>query len=85
MVETIGFLAAALTTCSFVPQVIQVMRTREVSGISIPMYAMFVVGIACWLWYGVLIGSAPVTASNAVTLLLAGCVLILTIALRARR
>ncbi len=39
------------------------------------MYALFTLGVSLWLGYGIAIGSLPVIASNAVTLLLAMIVL----------
>ena len=50
--ELIGYLAACLTTCSFVPQALHTFRTRDVSGISLGMYSVFTVGVALWLAYG---------------------------------
>jgi MtN3 and saliva related transmembrane protein len=82
MVETIGWIAACLTTLSFVPQVVLALRTRDVSGISIPMYASFCVGIALWLAYGICKQSLPIIGANAVTLALAGMVLGITIRYR---
>jgi len=75
MHDLIGYLAAALTTCSFVPQALHTFRTRDVSGISLGMYSVFTVGIALWLVYGLLLGAWPIVAANAVTLALAGAIL----------
>ncbi|MEY2683668.1 MAG: hypothetical protein RJA09_812 [Pseudomonadota bacterium] len=69
--EWIGGAAACLTTASFVPQAWLTYRTRDVSGISLGMYSAFTLGVALWLVYGILVGSWPVTAANAVTLTLA--------------
>ena len=74
-----GYPAAALTTLAFIPQAWQSWRTRDLSGISLPMYAMFTLGVALWLGYGLVTGSLPVIAANAVTLLLASVVLWLKI------
>lgn len=71
----IGYPAAVLTTMAFVPQAWQSWKTRDLSGISLPMYALFTLGVSLWLGYGIVIGSLPVIASNAVTLLLAMIVL----------
>ena len=46
--EWIGYAAAVLTTCSFVPQAVLTLRTRDVSGISSGMYASFTLGVALW-------------------------------------
>jgi MtN3 and saliva related transmembrane protein len=74
--------AASLTTLSFVPQVVRAVRTRDVTGISIPMYVAFCAGVALWIAFGVLKASPPIIAANVVTLTLAGIVLLLTIRYR---
>ncbi|MFH1518097.1 MAG: SemiSWEET transporter [Pseudomonadota bacterium] len=77
MTESIGFLAAILTTFSFVPQAAHILRTRQTDGISLLMYAMFTVGIVTWLVYGLMIASLPVILSNIATLALAATILFL--------
>ena len=74
-----GYPAAFLTTIAFVPQAWQSWRTRDLSGISLPMYVLFTLGLALWLGYGLAIGSLPVIAANGVTLMLASVVLWLKI------
>ena len=75
--EWIGGIAATLTTCSFLPQVWRVWRTRHTKDISLLMYVLFTVGVALWLAYGILLGAWPVIIANGITLLLAGTVLVL--------
>ena len=77
--EILGYFAATATTLSFVPQVWQTWKTRDTSGISLLMYSMFWVGIAAWLGYGILAQTWPVVVANAVTLVLAGVILVLKI------
>lgn len=71
----LGYPAAFLTTIAFVPQAWQSWRTRDLSGISLPMYMLFTLGVAFWLGYGAAIGSPPIIAANAITLMLASIVL----------
>jgi MtN3 and saliva related transmembrane protein len=73
----IGGIAAALTTCSFIPQVWRVWQTRHTKDISLGMYALFTAGVALWLVYGILLGSWPIILANSITLLLAGTVLLM--------
>jgi MtN3 and saliva related transmembrane protein len=73
--ELVGYVAAILTTASFVPQVLQVVRTRNTRAISRTMYVAFCLGIAMWLLYGIALASPPIIAANAVTLVLASVVL----------
>ena len=75
MQDTIGYIAAALTTGSFVPQAVLTLRTRDVSGISLAMYSAFTAGVALWLVYGLALGKWPIVVANAVTLALAATIL----------
>ena len=74
-VELLGYLAAVLTTTAFLPQAVKTLRTRDTSGISLGMYLLFVAGVLTWFAYGLAIESMPIIIANAVTALLAGCVL----------
>jgi len=73
----IGYIAAALTTASFVPQAWHTFRTKDVSGISLGMYSVFTVGIALWLVYGLLLSAWPIVLANAITMLLASLILVM--------
>jgi MtN3 and saliva related transmembrane protein len=79
--DWVGYLAATLTTLSFVPQALLTLRTRQVQGISLAMYSLFTVGIALWLAYGWRLGEWPLIVANAVTLLLATTILLTKIVL----
>jgi len=70
-INAIGYLAAFCTTISFLPQAIKTIRTRDTSGISLLMYAIFTLGTLFWLIYGLLGNQWPVAAANAVTFVLA--------------
>ena len=59
LINTIGTIAAVISTASFVPQVWHTFKTRDVSGISLGMYSVFTVGVSCWLIYGLLLGAWP--------------------------
>jgi len=76
MREFIGYLAATLTTCAFLPQVIKVWKTRGVRDISLPMYGLFTLGVALWLGYGLMINSLPVVLANGTTFVLALSILV---------
>jgi len=79
MTELIGYLAAFFTTASFLPQAIKTIRTKDVSGVSLMMYSMFVTGVIFWLIYGWLLGNVVIVAANIVTVILAGIVLVIKI------
>ncbi|MGY5612467.1 SemiSWEET transporter [Vibrio brasiliensis] len=75
--STIGYLAACLTTLSFLPQAIRVIKTHDTRGISLTMYLMFVTGLLMWLVYGVLIDNAAVIWANLMTFVFALPILVL--------
>jgi MtN3 and saliva related transmembrane protein len=77
LLDGIGSLAALCTTISFLPQLIRVWRRKSASDISLTMFLLFSFGLACWLIYGIGIGSVPVIAANVVTLALALAILAL--------
>ena len=80
--DLIGYVAAFLTTASFVPQAWHTFQTRDVSGISLGMYSVFTAGVACWLIYGVLLGAWPIVFANCVTLALAVAILVMKLRYR---
>ena len=75
--DWIGSAAATLTTTAFIPQAWKVWRTKHTADISLGMYALFTLGVALWLGYGMLLASWPIIIANCITLLLAGAVLIM--------
>lgn len=75
MTDIFGFIGAFLTTLSFVPQAWLVLRTGKTEGISLAMYALFTLGVAAWLGYGLLENALPIIIANAITLTLASLIL----------
>ena len=69
-IEIVGLIAASFTTFAFVPQVFKIWKNRNISGVSISMYVIMLIGISMWLFYGFLIKSLAVIVANIVTGLL---------------
>lgn len=76
-VNVIGYVAATLTTVSFLPQLIRVVKLRSARDISLGMFLILSLGTVFWLGYGVLSHSPPVWIANAVTLVLSLSILVL--------
>ena len=74
-IEWVGYAAGALTTFSFLPQVLKTYRNRNAKDLSLPMFAIYFLGICLWLSYGLLIGEWPIIVPNVVSLLLSGVML----------
>ncbi|MEP3889816.1 MAG: SemiSWEET transporter [Hellea sp.] len=83
--DLIGTVAAALTTLSFLPQAILVLKTRETRGISLGMYSAFTLGVALWVIYGIQLGAAPIVIANAITFCLALSILAVVVINKFRR
>jgi MtN3 and saliva related transmembrane protein len=75
--ELLGYVGAALTTASFIPQAVMTIRTRDTRGISRGMYIIFTAGVAFWLAYGIALDSMPMILANTITFGLASTVLAL--------
>jgi len=67
-VVIVGYIAGALTTVSFVPQVIRTWKLKETKDFSLAMLLLFAAGMLLWTLYGIWINSIPIIAANMVTL-----------------
>ena len=77
--DLIGYVAAFLTTASFLPQAILTIKTRDTESLSLSMYAMFTAGVFCWLIYGLYLSNKAIIFANAITLILAASILFVKI------
>lgn len=75
-IKLAGYLAAAATTISFLPQAFHTIKTKDTKGISLGMYIVYVFGIVMWLTYGILIKDLPIISANTVTLVLTVIILV---------
>lgn len=65
--EIFGYLAAFLTTSSFLPQAIKIIKTGNTNDISLFMYILFNIGVICWFLYGIVLDSYPMIIANIIT------------------
>ncbi len=77
--EIIGYFAAAGTTFSFVPQAVKIFKSKNTKDISLGMYIIFVLGILCWLIFGIMTKSMPIILANIVSFILSMTILIMKI------
>jgi len=73
--EIIGYVAATLTTTSFLPQAIQTIKTRNTDSLSMGMYSLFTLGVFFWLIYGFFIADKAIVFANIITFILAASIL----------
>ncbi len=74
-----GYMAAILTTISFLPQAIKTIKEKNTEGISLVMYSLFTSGVLMWLVYGIFVKDTPIIIANSITLILAVTILALKI------
>jgi len=79
LISSLGYIAAFLTTASFIPQALLVIKTRNTSGLSLIMYMMFTIGVTLWLIYGLLSRDWPIVIANFFTLMFAIIILVIII------
>lgn len=80
--DWLGYLAAALTTIAFLPQVIKTWRTQSADDLSLAWLTTFSSGVFCWMLFGVAVRSTPIILANGVTLALAAVLGILRLRFR---
>ena len=80
--DDFGFIAAALTSIAFLPQVIKTLRTRKAEDVSIVMLLMFIAGLLFWIIYAIKINALPVLIANIITFVLNMTILILKLIYR---
>lgn len=76
LTPVLGNIAAFLTTVSFLPQAIKTIRSKNTRQLSLPMYLLFVSGVALWVFYGISNNQMPIIIGNTITFLLAGIILV---------
>ncbi|MFN9570124.1 MAG: SemiSWEET transporter [Cyanobacteriota bacterium] len=74
-IDALGYVAATLTTVSFLPQAAKTLSSGDTAAISLRMYLLFTSGVALWGLYGLLRGDGPLIAANAITMVSAGLIL----------
>ncbi len=76
-VTVMGYVAGACTTSSFLPQAIQIVKTKHTKDLSLSMYSILTSGLMLWSIYGLINHDWPLLIANMVTLLLAGWIFVL--------
>ncbi len=77
-IETlIGLMAGTLTTLAFLPQVVQIWRSKCANDVSALTFTIFSLGVFLWIVYGVTIHALPIIITNIVTLILSLLILML--------
>lgn len=66
--QIIGICAAIASVASFFPQAWKIIKTKDIKGLSRPMYALTAVSFSLWLSFGVLKSEWALIVPNALCL-----------------
>jgi MtN3 and saliva related transmembrane protein len=64
--DVFSFIGGVLVTVALVPQVVKIFRLKSALEISLPFTILLLVGMLCWLGYGILFPLFPIILWNAV-------------------
>ncbi|HCA07153.1 MULTISPECIES: SemiSWEET transporter [unclassified Chryseobacterium] len=67
--NTLGIIAGVLTSISMIPQLIKVIKEKNVDDISLVMLLVLISGLSLWVWYGFKKDELPIILSNAFAVL----------------
>jgi MtN3 and saliva related transmembrane protein len=66
--DILGYSAGAITSFTFLPQVIKTWKERSAKDISLLMFLIAAANEVLWIWYGVLLHNWVIILTNAVVL-----------------
>ena len=75
----IGIIAGILTSMSLLPQLVKIIREKKAENISYGMLIVLVLGLSCWVWYGILREDLPIIVTNGFSVLVNSLVIFFTI------
>jgi MtN3 and saliva related transmembrane protein len=68
MITIVGVIAAILTTSAMFPQAMKIIKSRNVSSISLLMYIVHSLGVFMWFLYGILLENYVLIFTNVVAI-----------------
>ena len=66
----IGYIAGALTTIAFAPQLLKALSTKSTKDVSLMMLLCSTSGMLLWLFHGILVNDSALVVANAISFLL---------------
>ena len=69
-IEILGLTAGTITSITFLPQVIQIYKTRSAKDLSLGMLGLLILGVSMWLGYGILVKDVAIIYTNSMVLLM---------------
>ncbi len=73
--EIIGYTAGAITSLTFLPQVIKTWKEKSAKDVSLLMFIIAAANEVLWIIYGVLLNNWVIIATNVVVLTMSLCMI----------
>jgi len=67
-IQLLGLAAGTITSITFLPQVIQIWKTKSAKDLSVGMLLLLLLGVSAWLVYGILVRDAAIIYTNSMVL-----------------
>jgi MtN3 and saliva related transmembrane protein len=65
----LGLVAGGITSFAMLPQLIKVLKEKDVEDISLLMILFLITGLSLWVWYGFIKDELPIILSNSFAVL----------------
>lgn len=67
-IQLLGLAAGTITSITFLPQVIQIWKTKSAKDLSVGMLLLLLLGVSAWLVYGILVMDAAIIYTNSMVM-----------------
>lgn len=74
----IGIAASVFTAAALIPQLVKLIREKNPANVSLGMMIVLFIGLAFWIWYGILLKDLIIIISNSFSLSLNVVIMILS-------
>jgi MtN3 and saliva related transmembrane protein len=75
--EIVGLTAGICTSISLLPQLIKLFKNKKAEDISLFYLLILFIGLALWIWYGILRDDVPILVTNGFSLVINGIIIVL--------
>lgn len=69
-IEILGIAAGTITSITFLPQVVQIWKTKSAKDISLQMLLLLILGVSMWLAYGIIQAVPSIIYTNSMVLIM---------------
>lgn len=69
MENAVGIVAGILTSGAMIPQLVKVLKEKNVEDLSAVMLIVLIIGLSLWVWYGIMKDEWPIILSNSFAVL----------------